>query len=224
MSKSTGSEVCFEQSEFSLYVFILICLFVYLVFILSKSKENMSNIDLNRDLSHKELLTRVDVLQEELYNCKLSKQKCDSNLQQITSELNTTQRQLLVQVQPDINPVQTKFLNKIYNPLYPPENVYSGGRFDTQGYNSYQQYQMIGYLSGSGDQYPVFARDKYPGRSDKQEYYTINESRNRIKIPFKTKNWNELYDGDTVDIPEIGSGLIFRKYDTNELRYDPDLF
>ena len=81
---------------------------------------------------------------------------------------------------------------------------------------------MIGYLSSNGEQYPVFARDKYPGRSDKQEYYTINDSRNRVKIPFKTTNWNELFSGDTIDIPEISNGLVFTKYDTNTLRYDPN--
>jgi len=164
----------------------------------------MTNINLNKGLTHKDLQNKITVLNDELYNCKIEKQNCNRNLQQLS------------------NNIQQKFLDKIYNPLAPPENVYSGGKLNQRGYDSYQQFQMIGYLSGNGQQYPVFARDKYPGRTDKQEYYTINDSRNRVKIPFKTQNWNELFSGDTINIPEIGNGLVFTKYDTNTLRYDPN--
>jgi len=167
----------------------------------------MSNTNLNRGLTQKDLQNKITVLNDELYNCKIEKQNCNRNLQQLSN-----------------NNTQQKFIDKIYNPLAPPENVYGGGRLNQRGYDSYQQFQMIGYLSGNGQQYPVFARDKHPGRTDKQEYYTINDSRNRVKIPFKTQNWNELYSGDTIDIPEIASGLVFTKYDTNTLRYDPNYF
>ncbi len=168
----------------------------------------MTNIDLNRGLSHNQLENKITSLNKELYNCTVEKQMCNRNLQQLSNNNSTN--------------IQQKFLNKIYNPLAPPENVYGGGRLNQRGYDSYQQFQMIGYLSSNGEQYPVFARDKYPGRSDKQEYYTINDSRNRVKIPFKTTNWNELFSGDTIDIPEISNGLVFTKYDTNTLRYDPN--
>ena len=199
------SDICFRRSDLSLYMFLLLCLIIYLIYIAIKTNESMSNTNLNRGLTQKDLQNKITILNDELHNCKIEKQNCNRNLQQLSN-----------------SNIQQKFIDKIYNPLAPPENVYGGGRLNQRGYDSYQQFQMIGYLSGNGQQYPVFARDKYPGRSDKQEYYTINDSRNRVKIPFKTTNWNELFSGDTIDIPEIGNGLVFTKYDTNTLRYDPN--
>lgn len=204
-------QVCFDRTELKFYLFILICLLVYFVFILWKYKETMSDVNLNRGLSQNDLEKKINKLQDELYNCNIAKDKCDNDLIYMKSMFKD-------------NSTQKLFLDKIYNPLHPPENIYSSGRINMPGYDSYQQYQMIGYLSGNGQQYPVYARDKYPGRTDKQEYYTINDSRNRIKIPFKYRNWDELFDGDTIDIPEIGNNLIFRKYETNQLRYDPRVY
>lgn len=204
------TDICFKTSDLSLYIFLLLCVFIYLIYIAIKTNESMTNINLNRGLSQKELQNKITNLNDELHNCKIEKQICNRNLQQLSTQNQNT------------NNIQTKFLDKIYNPLAPPENIYSGGRLNQRGYDSYQQFQMIGYLSGNGQQYPVFARDKYPGRSDKQEYYTINDSRNRVKIPFKTTNWNELFSGDNINVPEIGNSLVFTKYDTNTLRYDPN--
>lgn len=53
--------------------------------------------------------------------------------------------------------------------------------------------------------------------------YVINNDRSRIKIPFKTKNNNELYDGDTIDIPELGNGFVFKKYENEGIRYNPNI-
>ena len=82
---------------------------------------------------------------------------------------------------------------------------------------------MIGYLNNPSGQFPVFGRYKYAGKTDKMEYYTINDMRGRIKIPFKTKNYNELYDGDTVNIDELGGECNFKKYEDEGLRYNPNL-
>jgi hypothetical protein len=63
------------------------------------------------------------------------------------------------------------------------------------------------------------------GKSDKQEYYTINEGRNHVKIPFKTKNYNELFDGDQVNVPELSNNTFsFKKYETENIRYNPNVF
>ena len=56
------------------------------------------------------------------------------------------------------------------------------------------------------------------------EYYTINEGRNSVKIPFKTKNNEELFDGDSILISELSNNpFIFKKYETEGLRYNPNL-
>lgn len=83
---------------------------------------------------------------------------------------------------------------------------------------------MIGYITGLQGQFPVFGRYKYPGRSDKMEYYTINDSRGRVKIPFKTNNFNELFDGDSIIIDELGGSYTFKKYENEQFRYDPNVY
>ena len=77
-------------------------------------------------------------------------------------------------------------------------------------------------LSGT---YPIMGRYRDAGRSDRFEYYFIDNERGRIKVPFKTKNYNELYDGDNVNIDELGGEFTFKKYeDTDGNRYSPDIF
>jgi hypothetical protein len=200
------ANICFRQETFTAYFFILLCIILYLAYISwAKKKEHL---DLYSSLSNKELVDKIKNLQDNLFDIKLKEQVCQTNLAQAQNNLS--------------NATQNRFLNKIYNPLHPPENIYPGGTLTTKGYNSYQQYQMTGYLSAAGKQLPVYSRDKYPGKSDKQEYYTIDESRGRVKIPFKTKNYNELFDGDTVLIPEFNETFVFKKYENEGLRYDPN--
>lgn len=217
------SDICFNQSTFYTYVFLLFCIVLYIIFI-GFPKESFSDTVLYSHLSKPELLKKVDSLQQELFDIKLDEQKC-------RGALEATQQQLsgLGQNNAGVNRngrdiTRQRFLNKIVDPLAPPENVYFGGSLNSPGYDSYTKYQMIGYLSGDGVQYPVFSRDKYAGRSDKQEYYLINEGRNRIKIPFATVNYNELYNGDSVMVPQVSSEqLIFQKYENEDFRYNPEI-
>jgi hypothetical protein len=120
--------------------------------------------------------------------------------------------------------LQNKFLDKLYNPLSPPENIIASGTFNTPPYDAYTTYQNLGYLTGNGTQYNVFGRWIHPNRSDRWQFYVINNERSRIKIPFKTTNNNELYDGDTIDIPELGNGFVFKKYENEGMRYNPFIF
>ena len=203
--------ICFKKDDFKLYIFLLICFFIFILYIFSKKYEKMTNIDLVSHLSHKELIEKIISLQESLFNIQLEKQNCEKNLQQIQN-LQQTQQSV-----PDL--ISSRFLNKIYNPISPPESIYR------DKYDSYQRYQQIGFLTNIDGQFPVFARDKYMGKSDKQEYYTINEGRNHVKIPFKTKNYNELFDGDQVNVPELSNNtFIFKKYETENIRYNPNAF
>jgi hypothetical protein len=200
--------ICFKKDDFKLYVFLLICFFIFVLYIFSKKYEKMTNVDLVSHLSHKELIEKIISLQESLFNIQLEKQNCEKNLQ----NLQQTQQSV-----PDL--ISSRFLNKIYNPISPPESLYR------DKYDSYQRYQQIGFLTNVDGQFPVFARDKYMGKSDKQEYYTINEGRNHVKIPFKTKNYNELFDGDQVNVPELSNNTFsFKKYETENIRYNPNAF
>lgn len=206
--------ICFERPTFNMYLFILVCVVSYLIYFrLSQVEDFHASFDPEKEMSKDELYDKVINLKDQLHDTQLKEQKCQIQLNSLLQEK---------ELQPIRLNTQSKFLDKIYNPLAPPENVYPGGNFNSRGYNGYQQYQMIGYLNGVQGQFPVFGRYKYPGRTDKMEYYTINDSRGRIKIPFKTKNYNELYDGDNITVNELGGDYQFRKYDDEGLRYDPN--
>lgn len=110
--------------------------------------------------------------------------------------------------------------NNIYDPLVPPNRLYPGGKLNN--INRFDNYQMIGFIAPVASpnmRYPLFGRYKYSGRSDRWEYYIIDESRNRIKIPIKTKNDNELYDGDTTFISELNEEVQITLYKFNDFDY-----
>ncbi len=176
------------------YFYILISLFCLMVF---------SNYEILREKGKT----------EKKENFTISQTQTDCIKQSIETCLNKAIQG------PQVSSTNQQFLTKITNPLAPPENVYSGY------YDAYTQYQQLGYLTNATGQYPVFGRRRYPNRSDKMEYYTINNNnRNDIKIPFKNKNYNELMDGDSIDIPEIGGVSTYKQYDIQGFRYNPNPF
>jgi hypothetical protein len=210
------NQICFSQTTFLIYIFIYIFIIIFLSYCNSWSKkEQLTNVDLYGDLNKEELYTQLIQLKNKLYNCKLTNQKYEENLNYVNS-----------QIEKNLNKsnYEAKFLAKMQNPLISPDIVYPNGTLYSNSYDGYKNYQMIGYLTNENGQFPVFGRYKYPGKSDKYEYYTMNEGRNKIKIPFKTKNYNELYTDDTVNVPELGGTLIFKKYDNEQNRYDPNIF
>lgn len=201
-----------------MYMFILVCIITYLIYFNTSSFEKMTNVDLYSNMDKSSLYKSIINMKDELFNSKLNEQKCQINLQALQ------QTQLHSQHQEPLTNIQSRLLEKIYNPLTNPESIYPSGRIHSQGFDGYTQYQMLGYISGGvGEQYPVFGRYKYPGKTDKYEYYTMNDSRGRIKIVIKTKNYNELYDGDNVNIPELGGDMVFTKYDVENVRYNPNI-
>jgi len=124
--------------------------------------------------------------------------------------------------QPEVN-TTAKFLNKIQNPLEPPNMTNPSGSFNERGYNANVEYQNIGFITGENQQYPVYGR-YYNNNSNLWEYYTINEGRNMVKIPIKNINHKEIYTGDSVQVPELGNiDFKFVKYETdgNKYMYNP---
>jgi hypothetical protein len=102
-----------------------------------------------------------------------------------------------------------------------PTRLYPGGRLDLPKTNDYQ---LIGFLYNDTNRFPLYGRPKYRGKSDRYEYYIVDESRNKLQIPFKTRNDNELFDDDTITIPEIGMTLKVKLYEFQNIRYDPTVF
>lgn len=189
-----------------LYWFLLVCIIAFISYNVScKCKEQMSSVNLNSHLSTNDLQSKIQQLQNSLHNSQLSEQKCSYELERTKKLLNES---------------SSRVLNKIYNPIVAPQRIYPGGNFNVP---SYDDYQLIGFVYNSTDRYPLFGRHKYPGRSDRWEYYIIDESRNRLKIPFKTKNDNELYSGDTISIPTLPGTFQAEIYEYETFRYNPNL-
>lgn len=202
-------KICIDETLAFTYSFLLICIIIIFIYYISKTKEHFVQVDLYSQLSKDQLVQKINHLQNKLHATEVSKQDCQRTLQGLKGQEG--------QSNSENRSYQKKFLDKIYNPLTPPENVYQNK------YDSYNRYQEIGYLTNETGQFPVFARYKYPGKTDRFEYYTISDSRNRIKIPFNVKNFNELYTDDQVTVPDLGN-FTFKKYPDEGLRYDPNNF
>lgn len=202
-------QICFTQTDLLLYVTLLICIVVFLVYALNADgKEHMASIDLTSTLTLAELRIAVKQLRQQLYEAQLNTQRCNTELAKCTTQ------------QTQQAPAQT-YINKIANPLVSPDRIYvsPNSRMDNGG-----AYQMVGFVFKDDERYPLFGRYKFPGRSDRWEYYIMDETRNKLKIPVKTRNDNELYTGDTIDIPAVGAGYNVNIYEIQELRYNPNVF
>lgn len=205
--------ICFERPTFNMYLFILVCIISYLLYFKLSEHYQDQIFDPYANMSRDKLYDKVLEIKDSLHDVQLKEQKCQMELSFLKNNSNST----------NSTSTQNKFLSKIYNPLSPPENVYPGGSFNSQGYDGYQNYQMLGYLTGPQGRYPVMGRYRDAGRTDRFQYYTIDNERGRIKIPFKIKQDNELYDGDPIVIPELDGEFTFKKYKDEGSRYNPNV-
>jgi hypothetical protein len=196
-SINSTDTICFPRNDFNLYLFLMFCIVIFLVFVVKKSKEELTIPQLEKTNSL--LLQKINELQRILNNCE-SKQ---------TQKVGNTSEQ-----------IRQSSLNRIYNPLVPPERSYPLGRFNQ---SSNDEYQQIGFIFNNNERYPLYGRPKYPGRTDKYEYYIIDETRNRLKIPYRSKNDNELYDGDTIHIDPLQNDFSVKIYDYDQYRYNPNI-
>ena len=192
---------CINKNEFKFFSYILLCVLVYIIYILSwRKSEQMTNVDLLKHVDSQELKKKVEYLQNKLYEVMLSEQACQSDLAR-------TKQSVLVREK------QAYLVRNSTEPVRPSTSTSDS-------------YQMLGYVFSPNalERYPLFGRYKYPGRSDRWEYYIIDEGRNRLKIPFLTKNYSELYDGDSVNIPSIGGNFEVKLYEIEQFRYNPNHF
>lgn len=205
------NQVCLPTSHLYSYVILLVILtaFVTTTYVCSKN-EGMSNTNLSAHLSRDQLQEKLAQAQAALHKTQLANQECERNLFETKRMLGQQQR----------SGVQNALLDKIYNPLVSPERMYPGGRV---GLPSHDDYQLIGYLFSDMERFPLFGRHRYPGRSDKWEYYAIDETRNRLKLPLSNKNFNEMYDGDSISIPTIQGTFNVKLYEYEQPRYNPNL-
>jgi hypothetical protein len=186
---------------------------IYLLYILKKTnvshvieKEAYTDVDLHSNLTKNELVNKINKLQDDLFTCQTSQQKCMIDLQKSQSILTNASSG---------NITQRANLNKIYNPLISPSRSYVSKN---------DSFQQLGFIFNDNERYPLYGRPKYSGRSDRYEYYIIDETRNRLKIPYKSKNDYELSDGDKIFVDILNNEYNVKIYDYDQFRYDPDVF
>lgn len=189
--------ICFN----SLYVYLFISLFSILMY--SFVDQQMSKWNKKSQPSQQQSQQSQQVQQvQQLQQLQQQQQQLQQQLQQQQSQQQLSDR-------------------LIKNVLSGPTRIYPGGRLDVPAYDDYQ---LIGFLFNTSQRFPLYGRPRYPGKTDKYEYYLVDESRNKLKIPITTKNYNELYDGDSITIPELEMTLTVKLYEFEKLRYDPRLF
>ena len=133
-------------------------------------------------------------------------------------------------------------LNRIVNPLEPPEISYPHNRvgipinIPTRGQTG--PFQQVGTLTkikegNSNDPLilPLYGKPTYPGSSN-WLYYTSTDSFNTVKISLLHKNKDcqkeygcqEIYDGDTVTVPSYNDEFKVSIYELDKPRYIPYVF
>lgn len=188
------NNICFKRSEFTLYLVVIICIVAYFIYIV-------------------------------YYQYNETPTPTILNLKEINSKISTLQSQ--IQTQSDQARIQQRnesLLNRIYNPLTAPERSYPGGRLGLHSPNTFGNYQQIGFVYNDEERYPLYGRPKYPRKLDKFEYYIIDETRNHLKIPYKSQGDNEIYDGDQIFIDVFNKSFNVKIYDYDNIRYNPDIY
>lgn len=207
--------VCFSKKQVyasTIGLLILTGLFIYLWTVVSKNKKDgMANVNLYSHLDSDSSQQKLKMLENQLFEANLNEQRCKTELYETKKLLKNS------------GLGESALLNKIYNPLVSPNRYYPGGRLNEPSVLTYDDYQQIGFIYKDNERYPLFGRHKYQGRTDRWEYYVIDESRNRLKIPFLSKNDEELYNNDTISINGLGNDFNIQIYDYETFRYNPNL-
>tara|TARA_B110000208_G_scaffold178123_1_gene225861 strand:+ start:961 stop:1623 length:663 start_codon:yes stop_codon:yes gene_type:complete len=132
---------------------------------------------------------------------------------------------------PVVNNVNQLFLDRIMNPLSPPEQTYINPavpiNIPTRG--EPDQFQQVGFLVNKHNKnnlMPLFGRQTYPGSSN-WNYYTNNED--NIKQPIIHNNNNcmdlkgcsEVYGNDHIRLQGNNKQYKVEKYNYTQPRYIP---
>jgi hypothetical protein len=146
----------------------------------------------------------------------------EQNLNNLNTKISMLQSQ--IGYRNEITKNEDLLLNRIYNPVIPPERSYPGGRLGLHSPNQYNDYQQIGFVYNDQERYPLYGRPKYPRKLDKFEYYIIDETRNHLKIPYKSRGDNEIFDGEQIFIDVLNNTFTVKIYEYDNIRYNPDVY
>jgi hypothetical protein len=180
------------------YKFILLILSIFLIYTYTQS--TTCNSKLNK-LEYLEL--KYAELKEFMYKF-------------LDTQLTVNQITQRVPYQHSIdNPQNMRPSQKLPISTSNPNSIYVPNNLDDQ------IYRQVGFLFSdtSNERYPLYGRNLYVGNNNKQEYYVIDGSRNKIKIPIKNNN---ILDGDNVNVEFIGDTKAVI-YPIEQKKYNPNL-
>lgn len=203
----------------------LIIIFLIVAYITSVRKiEHRKMIDY-RDLSknNEDLLkVYIDTIEKKNQMLMLEEKRRKNN-----KNANVSIKKNMIYVIPPSNDnsmLVNKEHERLINPLLPPERSYNTTysvpiNIPTRGFTS--NYQQVGVLSAETPQglkmMPLFGRPQWKG-SNRWNFYTSTDQYNSLKLPVYSKKrdcqdqvgCDELYDGDTVNIPQYGENTQFK--------------
>ena len=208
---------CFKVNLFNISVIVIILLIFVLYY-----------------YSYRNLSDKIDI--------KISENKKEDmvNYDFRNNSYNDTQPQIanfqLPQLPPPpellpINNINDKFLDRIINPLTPPEQTYLNPsipiNIPTRGES--EPYQQIGFLVDKRNQsnlMPLFGRQTYPGSSN-WNYYTNSIENIKQSLIINNQNCmdnkgcNEVYTGDNIKLQGTKGKYKVEKYNYSQPRYIP---
>ncbi len=193
-----AEKICFPKNNFiqtvGLITMVIIVIFIGFTYylIINERKQKPVNIDLSKE----ELLNQIKNLKDSNYELNLDKERCNQNVFNLQN-------------------LQKKYTGS-YGGTMGATRLYTSPNEPGSDIN----YRQLGFLYDSTYRYPLYGRYLYSGRTDLWEYYIVDDSRNRIKISFKSPNNKEIFDGDTVNVPTIGT-LTASIYEIEQTKYNP---
>jgi len=168
-------------------------------------KEKFTSFDSTLNMTQNDLKNKIKQLENKLHVSQLDTERCKTELAHAQSQGPSSAL---------IDALASTAASRIQGPerIYPHGNLY-----DRQP--SYD-YQMVGFLiSEDGERLALYGRPKYRSRTDKMEYYAVDDTRNHLKIPFETRGDEEISDGDTVNIERLGKQFVATIYEYKDFRY-----
>lgn len=200
-----SEKICFPRNTFlqtvGLVITIIIIAFIAFTYYLILKEPKMP-LTLKENGSQ-QLLNQIKQLKNTNYELGISNERCNQNVFMLQNQ----RRQL-----------------EGREGGYTRGGEYGGTYGATRQYISPDQpgsdinYRQVGFLYDATNRYSLYGRYLYRGRTDLWEYYLVDDSRNRIKIPFKSPNNKEIFDGDTVTVPTVGT-LTATIYEVEQYKY-----
>jgi len=211
-------------------VLALIIIFLIIAYITSMKKMEYTKLVDYRDLSKnnedllKKYMKTIEMKKEIILNHNKN-DKNNKNMDDKNTNILIKKNNIYV-VPPSSH--NSMLINKeherLINPLLPPERSYNSTysvpvNIPTRGFTS--NYQQVGVLSAETHQglkmLPLFGRPQWKG-ANRWNFYTSTDQYNSLKLPVYSKKrdcqdqigCDELYDGDSVNIPQYGDHTQFK--------------